>query len=479
MDEDTVCDDVLKPVFGELGWKVSNKRLFRGQYKVKRHNQTKDDRADYALFTDPESKHPSLILEAKRPNRRFIDEAEVQANEYARVLNVDMAVATDGRIWRLYLVKKGPDPKDCLALEFSLEKDLEYVAKLLPTVLGRGAVASRDAVRELEKHYKQTQAERRFPEVWSELLDELPTLLIGKVKGLAGIEPSYKAASAFVEKMLAGEQTPPPRNGGDKDRKLVIEGTLRLPGGVKLMPKKGILYLPDGRAFPYDKRADAIVRLVDCAHGIDRDSLGKVGVSHVKREQTERCKYRVGKYWVSKNISDREAPAFLQKLAKALGKDIGYLAAKGERVTIAGTEPRAHDVEKVIEEQLPPNDKLIDPSNGKRKRKRRKDSVIVTLTLDGKKKIERYTRAAAIEWLVYWALRTNPDFLSKLAQTTFASKIEPPPKSDGKWDSQWLKERIGGYWLKAHIGEAPMRSFINTYNRITGEGVVCSQRKDG
>lgn len=245
------------------------------------------------------------------------------------------------------------------------------------------------------------------------------------------------------------------------------------------MPKKGILYLPDGRAFPYDKRADAIVRLVDCAHGIDRDSLGKVGVSHVKREQTERCKYRVGKYWVSKNISDREAPAFLQKLAKALGKDIGYLAAKGERVTIAGTEPRAHDVEKVIEEQLPPNDKLIDPSNGKRKRKRRKDSVIVTLTLDGKKKIERYTRAAAIEWLVYWALRTNPDFLSKLAQTTFASKIEPPPKSDGKWDSQWLKERIGGYWLKAHIGEAPMRSFINAYNRITGEGVVCSQRKDG
>lgn len=205
MDEDTVCDDVLKPVFGELGWKVSNKRLFRGQYKVKRHNQTKDDRADYALFTDPESEHPSLILEAKRPNRRFIDEAEVQANEYARVLNVDMAVATDGRIWRLYLVKKGPDPKDCLALEFSLEKDLEYVAKLLPTVLGRGAVASRDAVRELEKHYKQTQAERRFPEVWSELLDELPTLLIGKVKGLAGIEPSYKAASAFVEKMLAGE----------------------------------------------------------------------------------------------------------------------------------------------------------------------------------------------------------------------------------------------------------------------------------
>lgn len=121
---------------------------------------------------------------------------------------------------------------------------------------------------------------------------------------------------------------------------------------------------------------------------------------------------------------------------------------------------------------------VVHPSNGKRKRKPRKDSVIVTLTLDGKD-TERITRAAAIELLVYWALDTDSDFLNKLAQTQFASKTEPPRKRDGKWDDRWLKERISGYWLKAHIGKAPMRSFINGYNRITGKGVVCSERKEG
>ena len=315
--------EVIECVFSGLNWnpylKDPDTGQFRRQYEVGK-DLGRVRRADYAMFAERASKHPSLLLEAKQPGRNM-HEAGEQVLRYVSFLGggVSAAVATDGRDWRIYLPDKKGSEKDRLALEFSLEEDdIEYLVELLPPVLGRGAVADRTAITELEKHYQQTTAKRHFDKAWSELLGALPNLFIEKVTLRAGTEPRHHDAVAFVEEKLAEATKPvPSRNNGR--RKNSKRKTRREP-----MPAKGTLYLPGKPNFQYDNRTHAIRQLVDWAHRIDQDSLNSVGRAYVKRERTERCKYPVGMYWVNVNMGDIEAGRFVQKLAKALGKDIEY-----------------------------------------------------------------------------------------------------------------------------------------------------------
>ena len=295
MDEREMCKEVIVSVFRELDWNIHDvKRTFRGQYPIRLFKNKPPLKADYALFAKDDAQNPLLLIEAKRPGE--MKDADDQVNTYLSLVDsANAGIATDGRDWRIYLRKRR------LALEFSIENgDLKHIAELLPTVLGRGAVESGKAVDELEKHYKQTQAERHFDKAWSRLDGKLLGLFIEEVKRLAGTEPLSPAASAFLKEKFRQEPPPPPPINGDNK------------GKREPMPKEGTLYLPDGRTFPYDKRAHAIKELMDCAHGIDPASLDQVGKSFVKRERAKSCIHKLGEYWVNWNISDRDAPHLLR-----------------------------------------------------------------------------------------------------------------------------------------------------------------------
>ena len=328
MDEQDMCNEVLKPLFGDLKWKFWDNRQFRGQFPIQLFKNRSPLKADYALFAEDDTQNPLLLIEAKRPGE--MKDADDQVNTYLSLVHSAKAgIATDGRDWRIYLRKRGP--KDRLALEFSLEEgSIEYLAELLPKVLQRDAVVRGDAERELEECYKQTQAERHFDEAWSQLLEGLPTLFIEKVKGLAGGEPRHHVAINFIQEKLAGEPTPRPvpQPYIDRQPKKTRRKTQREP-----MPAKGTLYLPGEPAFDYDQRANAIKELLEWAHRMDPKSLNRVGEAFVKRERTKHCKYQIGTYWVYLYISGRDAPSFVRKCAEALDKHIEYRSASGDRVT--------------------------------------------------------------------------------------------------------------------------------------------------
>ena len=139
LERDMCKEKVIEPVLKALGWGTGSDG---GQYKWQ-HNiwkpYGKKDRADYALIVG--ENNPSLLIEAKRPGSELQDPKTIkQVETYAKQKQVEVAIITDGNIWRFYLRQNQQELKDCLALEVSLEK--ESSAEFLRKVLSRYTVAN-------------------------------------------------------------------------------------------------------------------------------------------------------------------------------------------------------------------------------------------------------------------------------------------------------------------------------------------------
>ena len=101
--EDDVQQFIVKPVLIELGWDVFNPSHIRPERKIDQKGKPPLF-VDYALFAT-DRKHPSLIIEAKRPGK--IEAAVDQVTEYAYKLGgLTAAIAVDGTNWRFYLPNK-------------------------------------------------------------------------------------------------------------------------------------------------------------------------------------------------------------------------------------------------------------------------------------------------------------------------------------------------------------------------------------
>lgn len=320
MYENEMCREVIVSVFRELDWNIHDKRHeFRGQYPIRLFKNKPPLKADYALFAEDDAQNPLLLIEAKRPGE--MKDADDQVNTYLSLVHSAKAgIATDGRDWRIYLRERR------LALEFSLETvDIKYLAELLPTVLGRDAVARGDAVGELEECYKQTQAKHYFDDAWSQLSDDLLDLFIEKVKDRAGTEPSRHDARAFVKGKLAGESNTdavrrPNRPSGRRyGSKRSIKVTLFFDGKEESEPCHGV--------------PNTIRKLLKWAVDTDPDFMSKLKAKrvaqgkkvNVHKTRPPHDKYRfsqIGGFWIRTGAGQKEIDRLIKDCGEITGRNI-------------------------------------------------------------------------------------------------------------------------------------------------------------
>ena len=327
MDEITMCHTVIKDLLIALGW---NESQWKWQHVIPAHE--KAYKADFVLFTNSQD-YPSLIIEVKKLGSQLQDpRTMMQVETYAKLKQVEVAIITDGNVWRFYLLQKHQYLKDCLALEVSLEK--ESSAEFLQKVLSWDAWRTAKAKGQLDK----SRVRVLLDEAWPGLLEEptIKQLIIGYLRDRAkkcdGTLLEDVDALAFLKEKFGAEPVPVQRVKGDNKRD---PGKRKRNGKREPMPKEGTLYLPGEPDFPYKNRAKCMRTLFKWVYGRKPDSLVNiVGKTYVKRECWDKAdKDQIGEYWVNSVISDSEAARIVGKCAKALDEDIAYLSASGDRVT--------------------------------------------------------------------------------------------------------------------------------------------------
>ena len=324
MLEDDMCKEVIEPVLRALGWRKDSDG---GRYKWQ-HNiwkpQGGNKRADYALIVGDKT---SLLIEAKRPggihNKTMQREAEEQLGFYATNRFVDVAILTDGDVWRFYLRRKNQqDTKECLglALEISLRNDkLNCFAERLNDVLSCDAVAHAKAKEQLEK----SRARVLLDEAWPGLLEnpEIKHLIIGHLRAHAKKCDDTLLedvdALAFLEEKFSAEQTQLPGNGyGDKP-----------PSSDNVK----VILTFDGKETEYDGRPAAVRGLLEWNRP-DPLLLSELAKTRHAVKQTARPQYpngnpdyhwqQSGDYWVHTQVGAPGLQAFIGDYNEITGKGV-------------------------------------------------------------------------------------------------------------------------------------------------------------
>ena len=335
MSEQYLCDEIIDGVLKALGWSNgSDEPRFTREYKIPRHLGRGPEEVDYALFADraaSEKDKPSLLIEAKKPGKINLESDELQLHGYVSFKSVELAVLTDGDVWRFYLREGDLEIKDCLALEISLESSAEFLRK----VLSCEAVANDDA----KKRLKESRVRVRLGEASQRLLDNqkftgyvIEQLREDVYKHTRDV-PTNDAALAFLKEKFGAEPVPVPPVNGDKDE----PGTGKRKGKPVSKPHvRGTLRLPDGDNRPCRSLREALEKLLTWAH--DRDPqhfLGRLEAEtkNVKRSATQPStthEFHLGRYWVRTRHNQDRSMRLMEQCAQAagyeFGKDIEYLS---------------------------------------------------------------------------------------------------------------------------------------------------------
>ena len=283
---------------------------------------------DYALYAHGKSrqKYPSLYIEAKRPGEDT--DGVVQAVDYAHENGgVPLVLVTDGKNWHFYLTHEPGSKKDNYAKRraLTLKLDDEHIAELLPTVLGRGAVADGTAMAKLEELHGYEMAKGEFGPAWLRLCksqdfaESVAELLTAELERF-DIEPSHDDALAFVQDRLRGEPVHTGNNADGDDSKPPSPS-----GKVKV-----ILTL-DGKETEYHGRATAVRGLLEW----DRPDLGLLSelaktpyaVKQAARPQRRngtpnRSWQKNGDYWVHTQLGRSALQAFIGHYNTVTGKSV-------------------------------------------------------------------------------------------------------------------------------------------------------------
>lgn len=97
-------ETVIDLQLGDHGWKINPKEADRNVYKQQARTKEQKrllapNRPDYVLYAFDDSDNPTVVIEAKKPNKSLSVAIEEGINKYARKLGVPIVVATDG--WRV------------------------------------------------------------------------------------------------------------------------------------------------------------------------------------------------------------------------------------------------------------------------------------------------------------------------------------------------------------------------------------------
>lgn len=309
-NEENTKINMILPVLQALGWK---------DYIDAEAPTLNNKKADFALYlSDP--KKPSLLVEAKTCDNAAspkYDDVE-QAQLYAFHMGVPVVVLTDGAHWHFYLVRKEGDYPERRALTLKLD-DVQRIAELLPTVLGRDAVADATATAKLEELHGYEMAKGEFRPAWSRLCEsqdfaESVTKLLTAELERSGTESSHDDALAFVEKQLSGKQTPLP----DDNEPPSLDNV------------KVILTL-DGKETEYDGRPAAVRGLLEWNRP-DPRLLSELAKTRHAVKQTAPPQYpngnrdyhwqQSGDYWVHTQVGAPGLQAFIGHYNKITGKSV-------------------------------------------------------------------------------------------------------------------------------------------------------------
>ncbi len=321
MDEIPMCRAVIRHLLIALGWDESQ---WEWQHPISAHE--KEYKADFALFTNSPD-YPSLIIEVKKLGSQLQDpRTMMQVETYANLKQVEVAILTDGYVWRFYLLEKHQNLKDCLALEISLE-DIESSAEFLQKVLNRNAVANGKAKEQLIKSRVRVLLDDALPG-----LLEKPNIKQLVIQHLRDHVRKYGTvledtdANAFLKEKFGRKQTPSPDNSGGGEppssgKSGQIEVTLTL----------------DGEEIVRIGRANTIKELVKRALETHSDFLSRLAQTKfanktgpvLRADGSNRGEWElIGDYWVHTQVGETPLRSFINHYNEITRKGVRHRERK-------------------------------------------------------------------------------------------------------------------------------------------------------
>ena len=186
-----VVDEILKPLFAQLGWDFADSDLV-----VKRF-ETATGSVDFALCL-PGGDPRVLVSIDPRPDPDGEDEHPF---DDLAIPAIQLSVSEDGRLWRLHWGAGRGSVRNREFVRFEIVSDLaRTVAEILETFLAHHAIKSGEALREAERDY----GAKRFPAealaAWrrSLLAEEAVERFVAEMKKATGVLPDLARAEVFV-----------------------------------------------------------------------------------------------------------------------------------------------------------------------------------------------------------------------------------------------------------------------------------------
>ena len=97
---ETIIDMQLAACGWQLNAKNPNRNVYKQQAKTNEQNKLlRPNRPDYVLYAYSDSDMPSIIIEAKKPNKSISEALEDAIKKYAEKINAPLVIASDG--WRI------------------------------------------------------------------------------------------------------------------------------------------------------------------------------------------------------------------------------------------------------------------------------------------------------------------------------------------------------------------------------------------
>ena len=326
-NESAVSQGIVLRLLNALDWPTFNTQIVHPEYSVE------GGRVDFALC-HPEST-PRVFIEVKQVGN--IEGAERQLFQYAFHRGVSIAILTDGREWHFFHPTGQGEYRERKVHEINLtEGNTEESAKRLSKYLHYKSVCTDEAVREIEKDYRnasqQREIEARLPEVWSELVDEknedLILVVMDKVKNKTGYEPTEKQVLDFLkslEKKTEGEversrsQLNPSRQSPSILSKTPQSFTR--PHSTKSQQTRLRVTMSNGKVIEYHNATDTWLETI-LTLGPDRvievDNNSQI-ISTSPNFRDGRPEVQHGKYYIAKDYSTKDKKRLLDKISERLG----------------------------------------------------------------------------------------------------------------------------------------------------------------
>lgn len=207
-DEASIKSGVVLRLLSLLGWNPFDVNEVKPEYTVE------SKRVDFSLRINGTNK---VFIEVKRSNENLEIHQE-QLLAYSFREGVKQAILTNGITWWFYLpLNEGSWQQRRFFTADFLQQDPTAIAEKLIELLSREKIASGDALKNAEHHYKGHQKRNilrdALPKAWFKILNDpddlFVELLIETTEKLTGFRPEIEEVEKFIINMQTSPSTKP------------------------------------------------------------------------------------------------------------------------------------------------------------------------------------------------------------------------------------------------------------------------------